>query len=87
MTETKKLIFDQDDERQIKLLWQIIDAGYSVVKATYSPMLRRFKIKLSSALWPAVTIPCSRCRVRMPPAYLAFAPFPQDEHLCIVCSR
>ena len=87
MTETKELTFDQDDEREIKLLWEMIGVGYSVVKATYSAKLRRFKIKFSDALWPAITVPCSGCGVRMPPAYLSFAPFPQEEHTCIVCRR
>ena len=87
MTEPMQLIFRQDEEREIEELWRYINAGYSVVKATYSAKLRRFKIKLSGALWPAITVPCSGCGIRMPPAYLKFAPFPQEEHTCIVCSR
>ena len=87
MTEAKELTYNQDDERAIKELWWMIDVGHSVVKATYSAKRRQFKMTFSNGLWPAVTIPCSGCRVRMPPAYLSFKPFPQDEHLCIVCNR
>jgi len=87
MTETMVLTFKQDEGRDIKELWRFIDSGFSVVKATYSAKLRRFKMTFSNGLWPAITIPCSGCGVRMPPAYLSFKPFPQDEHLCIVCNR
>jgi len=87
MTETKALTFNRDSEKEIKDLWQFIDSGFSVIKATYNTKLRLFKIKFSDALWPAITVPCSGCGVRMPPAYLSFAPFPQEEHTCIVCRR
>lgn len=85
--ETKELTFDQDDEKEIKELWQLIDAGYSVVKATYSAKKRRFKIKFSDGLWPAITVPCSTCGIRMPPVYLSFSPYPAEGHTCIVCRK
>ena len=87
MTDLEKLTIDQDDQDSIEALWSLINIGWSVVSAVYRPLKRQFVIKVSPENWPQVTIPCSGCGVRLPPAYLAFAPFPQDEHRCIACSR
>jgi len=81
----RTLIFTKD-EKDIDDLWSKIGSGYSVKSAIFLTKEDSFRIKLSTDPWPEVKIACSKCGVRLPPAYLTFKPF-TDTRLCIVCAR
>jgi len=87
MTETKELVFYRG-QQTVEVLWALIRKGWSVKKATYSLLKRRFTIVLSEESYPSILIPCSKCGTEFCARDLSFKPYGFGRICyCLVCKN
>jgi len=86
MTEYQQMRINQD-RGPAGALWTLINRGWSVESAIYYTKERYFFIRLSSDPWPAVTVPCGGCGIRMAARDLVFRPKKDGLGYCVVCNK